>query len=69
MSLGLCSACKNECSCTYPRNKTITQCEEYQHPDSRSRPPVPAGIASARSTKLWNIAPRREHEGALAARS
>ena len=69
MSLGLCSACKNELSCTYPRNKTITQCEEYQHPDSRSRPPVPAGITSARSTRLWTNAPGRESESALAVRS
>ncbi len=29
MSLGICSACKNVDSCTFPRNRTITQCEEY----------------------------------------
>lgn len=31
MSLGICSACKNADSCTFPRNQVIFQCEEYEN--------------------------------------
>ena len=37
MSSGVCRSCKHESSCTYPRNQTIVQCEEYEYAEPRSR--------------------------------
>jgi len=30
MSLDRCRDCKNVCFCTFPRNKVITECDEFE---------------------------------------
>lgn len=35
MSFGICSSCKNADSCTYPRSRDISQCEEYASVEPR----------------------------------
>ncbi len=50
MSSGICRSCKNESSCTFPRNQTIAQCEEYEYAEPRAAD-TPAPSAKATDAK------------------
>jgi len=69
MSFRLCSACKHEYSCTYPRRETLTQCEEYELACFSEINPPSEHVDSTRNPRRMTAASTIGSEVAHAARA
>ena len=65
MDCGLCRVCKNDASCAFPRNRMITQCEEYECAEIRATP----ASQSRATTALWAAGPEKQTATAGASRA